>query len=93
MAEIENKLNDLNLEELQALNRRIVERLRLMRNMRQAKEMVKFSIGDPVSFNHDGEVVFGIVRRLNRRSITVSTDTGMEWLVSPSHLSKVVGVK
>lgn len=57
--------------ELIALNRRIVERLRLLQR-------------DRVAFQADGPgTVVGVLTRYNRKSVTVITDDGHQWNVAP----------
>jgi hypothetical protein len=77
--------------ELIDLNNRIVERLRFLGQMRSHKRMLDFRIGDRVSFQPDGRPrVSGILTRYNKRTVTVVTDAGERWNVSPG-LLYVVG--
>ena len=76
--------------ELVDLNRRIVERLRLLQRMRAHQQMLAFKIGDRVAFRADGRgTVEGMLTRYNRKSVTVITDDGHHWNVAPALLSKV----
>ena len=80
-------IDDLTEAELIDLNHRIVERLRVMNQLRAHKAMLEFRLGDRVTFEPDGaEPVVGILTRYNRRSVTVLTDDGRRWNVSPSLL-------
>jgi uncharacterized Fe-S cluster-containing radical SAM superfamily enzyme len=75
--------------ELIDLNHRIVERLRLLQQMRAHRQMLEFKIGDRVRFQADGRGwVEGMLTRYNRRSVTVITDDGHQWNVAPSLLSR-----
>ena len=75
--------------ELTDLNRRIVERLRLLQQMRAHRQMLEFKIGDRVTFQADGRgTVEGMLTRYNRKSVTVITDDGHQWNVSPALLSR-----
>ena len=75
--------------ELIDLNRRIVERLRLLQQMRAHKQMLAFKIGDRVAFRADGRgTVGGMLTRYNRKSVTVISDDGHQWNVSPALLSR-----
>jgi hypothetical protein len=66
------------------LNHRIVERLRLLNQMRAHKAMLEFRIGDRVTFAPEGRApVFGTLTRYNKKSVTVITDDGLRWNVSP----------
>lgn len=82
-------IDDLSEAELVDLNHRIVERLRFLSQMRAHSKMLEFRIGDRVSFQPDGLApVEGMLTRYNRKSVTVITDDGMRWNVSPAFLRK-----
>jgi hypothetical protein len=77
--------------ELIDLNRRVVERLRLLRRVQAHRQMLEFSVGDRVSFQPPGrERLFGLLTRYNRKSVTVITERGEQWNVAPALLSRVV---
>ena len=81
-------IDALTEDELADLNRRIVERLRFLQHMRSHKQMLEFRIGDRVAFQGDGRGrVEGMLTRYNRRTVTILTDDGHQWNVSPSLLS------
>jgi hypothetical protein len=76
--------------ELVDLNHRIVARLRLLNQMRAHAEMLEFRVGDRVSFRPSGQGrVEGMLTRYNKKTVTVITDEGRQWNVSPNLLSKV----
>lgn len=76
--------------ELIDLNRRIVERLRFLQQMRAHQAMLTFGIGDRVSFEPAGRPrVTGILTRYNRKTVTVISEDGQQWNVSPQLLRKV----
>lgn len=85
-------MNRINIDhlteaELVDLNHRIVQRLRLIGQMRAHKAMLEFRIGDRVTFEADGEArVVGVLTRYNKKSVTVITDDGHRWNVSPRFL-------
>jgi hypothetical protein len=82
-------IDKLTEPELVDLNRRIAERLRFLQQMRAHKQMLAFRIGDRVAFGADGRgTVEGMLTRYNRRSVTVITDDGHQWNVSPALLSR-----
>jgi hypothetical protein len=75
--------------ELIDLNRRVVERLRLLQQMRAHQQMLEFRIGDRVAFQADGRgAVEGMLTRYNRKSVTVITDDGHQWNVAPGLLTR-----
>ena len=77
-------IDGLTEPELIDLNRRIVERLRLLQQMRAHQQMLAFKVGDRVAFRADGRgTVEGMLTRYNRKSVTVITDDGHQWNVAP----------
>jgi len=82
-------INQLTEAELIDLNHRIVERLRFLNQMRAHSQMLEFRIGDRVSFQPEGRpVVVGMLTRYNKKSVTVITDTGEHWNITPACLRK-----
>jgi hypothetical protein len=82
-------IDKLTEPELIDLNNRIVERLRFLNQMRAHGQMLQFKIGDRVSFKPEGHpVLFGMLTRYNRKSVTVITDSGQRWNVAPKLLRR-----
>lgn len=83
-------IDKLTEAELIDLNNRIVERLRFLNHMRAHAQMLEFRIGDRVSFQPQGRApVIGMLTRYNRKTVTVITDDGHHWNVSPQFLRRV----
>lgn len=83
-------IDQLTEAELLDLNRRIVERLRFLHQMRAHASMLKFSLGARVRFDtDDGRTIVGTLVRYNKKSVTVITDDHHRWNVSPSFLRRV----
>lgn len=81
------RLDQFTEEELIHLNRLIVERLRLMRQVRDHQAMIQFRVGQRVMFtSSDGRLVRGMLTRYNRKSVSLISDEGMRWNVSPGIL-------
>jgi hypothetical protein len=75
--------------ELIDLNHRIVERLRFLHQMRAHATMLDFRIGDRVTFQPPGErEVSGMLTRYNKKTVTVITEDGRHWNVSPHLIHK-----
>jgi hypothetical protein len=82
-------IDDLTKAELIDLNHRIVERLRFLNQMRAHALMLEFKIGDRVTFQADGhQPVIGMLTRYNKKTVTVITDDGQHWNVSPNLLHR-----
>ena len=87
-------INGLTEAELIDLNNRIVERLRFLHQARAHSRMLEFSVGDRVSFQPEGrEPLLGVLTRYNKKTVTVITDQGQRWNVSPGVLNKVKDVE
>lgn len=87
-------IDKLSEKELIDLNNRIVERLKFLESMHHHKEMMRFSIGEQVSFEPPGRGrLIGTLVKYNKKSVTVITDSGRKWTVSPHLLSKVKDIK
>jgi hypothetical protein len=85
------EIDNLSEAELIDLNHRIVERLRFLSQARAHGRMLQFRIGDRVSFEPEGRgVIFGILTRYNRKSVTVISEDGERWNVAPQFLRRVV---
>jgi hypothetical protein len=85
-------IDTLTEDELIDLNNRIVARLRFLNDMRAHSRMLEFKIGDRVGFQPDGRTpMIGVVTRYNKKTVTVITETGQHWNVSPGLLRKVQG--
>lgn len=83
-------IRHLGEEDLYFLNRLIVERLKLIAQARSTALMSRFNIGDRVGFQTpNGEWKGGIIQKLNKKTITILTDDGHHWNVSPGLLCQV----
>jgi hypothetical protein len=91
---MKSDIDQLTEAELIDLNHRIVERLRFLDQMRAHVEMLEFKIGDRVTFQPPGHSPLeGMLTRYNQKTVTVITDTGQKWNVSPTVLSRVKSAK
>ena len=87
-------IDKLTEAELIELNHRIVARLRFLNEVRAHQDMLEFKIGDRVAFQPSGQApVEGLLTRYNRKTVTVITDDGRQWNVSPSFLRKATPPK
>lgn len=87
-------IDALNEGELIDLNNRIIQRLRFLREARAHRQMMEFSAGDQVSFQPEGsEPLIGVITRYNKKTVSIVTDQGQRWNVSPSLLRLVKNAK
>jgi hypothetical protein len=83
-------IDQLTEVELIDLNHRVVERLRFIEQMRSHGTMLKFSIGERVTFSPVGRAsVIGMLVKYNKKTVSVITDDGQQWNVSPTFLRKI----
>ena len=87
-------IDSMSYDELVALNHKIVERLKFLDSIHTHKEMMQFSPGDQVCFEPSGrDKQFGTLVKYNKKTVTVITESGQKWNVSPHLLKKVKNVK
>lgn len=87
-------LDGMSEAELADLNRRIVERLRFLQQMRAHAVMLEFSVGDRVCFEPGGEPpVIGVIVRYNKKTVSVLAEDGRRWTVSPQYLRRVTDAR
>lgn len=83
-------IDGLSEDELIELNHKVVARLRFLREMRSHALMLDFRIGEKVRFRPDGHSeLTGTITKYNKRTVTVITEGGQHWNVSPGFLKKV----
>jgi hypothetical protein len=87
-------IESLSYDELVALNHKIVERLKFLDAMHTHREMLQFAPGDQVSFEPPGRGrQFGTLVKYNKKTVTIITESGQKWNVSPHLLRKVKSAK
>ncbi|WP_419611440.1 hypothetical protein, partial [Thiolapillus sp.] len=72
-------IDGLSFEELLDLNQRVVAQAHI--------EMMQFNLGQQVSFEHQGGRMLATLVKYNRKTVTVVTDNGQRWNISPHLLS------
>ena len=83
-------IEHLSEKELIELNTQIVERLKFLESMRDHNKMMEFNVGEKVCFQPPGrDKQTGILVKYNKKTVSVITDSGERWNVSPHLLSRV----
>ena len=83
-------IDHLSREELVALNRRIVERVKMLDTLATHQTMMQFHPGARVTFaSTSGERLIGTLMKFNKKTVTVITDDGERWNISPQLLSPI----
>jgi hypothetical protein len=81
------EIDRLSEPELIDLNRRIVERLKMIAALRSHQQMMQFSVGQRVRFEPPGRgVLEGTIVRYNHKTVTLVTGGGEQWRVAPTLL-------
>src|SRR4051794_19727135 len=84
---VEIEIDRLTEAQLYELNHRIVERLRFLQQMRAHGTMLKFHRGERVRFrDRQGSWVYGTLAKYNQKTVTVISELGQRWNVSPGLL-------
>lgn len=82
-------IDELRYDELIDLNHRVVERLKFLDQLKNHKSMLEFSIGERVKFRSDKDgYIYGILTKYNRKTVTIISEEGQKWNVSPTFLEK-----
>ncbi len=89
LAEVDDVLDRLSIVQLRWLNRKIVDRIRLMQKAGELHAMSRFTVTDRVTFTDRGRRVISTVIKLNQRTVTIITDDQQQWNIAPSFLRKV----
>jgi uncharacterized protein YkvS len=75
--------------ELIELNKAIVAHLKQRKALKAQLEMKQFGRGDVVEFwSSKGDLIKGTVFKLNKKTVSILTEEGTQWNVSPSLLVK-----
>jgi hypothetical protein len=83
------ELDELSEGELITLHDAIVDRLQFLHLQKTTRALLDLSIGTRVIFeDNSGQTHAGIVIRRNRKTVTVHSDCGRQWTVSPQLLRK-----
>lgn len=86
----DESLMKLSEDELRLIYGKVGERLRILNNIKQAQALAGFSVGERVCFMHQDQRLPGTVIRLNRKTVSVHTDSHQDWNVTPASLSKLI---
>jgi len=87
-------IESFSYEELLELNHIIVERLKFLDSVNNHQKMMQFCPGDKVSFDtpNQGRQT-GTIAKFNKKTVTIITDSGRKWNVSPHLLTKTIKPK
>ncbi|MCP3660581.1 MAG: hypothetical protein GY830_09835 [Bacteroidetes bacterium] len=88
--DIKIDINRLTKDELIELNKLIFNRIKYLNDLESIKRRSLFNKGDFVSFEYDNKYILGIITKINIKTVSILTENGKEWRVSPSLLKKAI---
>lgn len=88
LSRISEIIKGLTEEELRVANRLIGERQRFFWQKRNVKALERFFLNDRVYFDHKGQRICGTIVKINQRTVSIDTDDGVDWKVSPTLLRR-----
>jgi len=81
-------INKLSIDELYELNRKVVQRIKVLNSRKQEDAASQFGLKDRVFFvRKNGERIEGEIVKINRKTVKVQTNFGL-WSVSPTLLQR-----
>lgn len=87
-------INKMNENDLRFLNHLIVDRLKLLSQSRATHQMANFTPGDRVGFkSSEGKPIEGVILRHNTKTVSILSDDGNRWKVSPGFLHLIRRVR
>jgi hypothetical protein len=91
MDDLLDSLDELHYEELITLNHAIVTRIKELNIIKAQSQLQHFRVGNQVQFTSSaGDLVIGTIVRINKKTISLVTEAGARWKVSPGLLTKLV---
>lgn len=87
------RIDDMTVEQLLELNEIICERIDYLRNKQDQEALQALCIGNQVRFKDKaGRPVFGVVIKMNRKTVVVLTPDQRQWKILPGMLTIVKDV-
>jgi len=90
-SDVKSFIDIMDLDELVKLSDYIYKRIKFLGENMVFERIQGFEILDKVSFvDNAGNILKGTVVRLNKRTVTVKSDEGRVWLISPFLLNRLM---
>ncbi len=84
--DIRTTLGQLDETQLQELHNLVVVRLKQFQEIRHKAAMWAMLPGDTVRWDYEGISYLGLIEKLNTKTVSVRSDDGRRWKISPSLL-------
>lgn len=88
LADLSNMVSSMTEKELIEVNKLVIKTIKQNRMVKTEKRMEKFRPGDHVEWVRDDNTSYGIIVKLNTKTIHVLDDSGDEWNISPHLLNR-----
>jgi len=89
--DLKSFINFMDLEELINLYNYILKRIRFISETKVMEQVQDFELLDKLHFfDNNGIRIDGTVIKLNKKTVTIRTESGTEWRVSPNFLKKSI---
>ena len=82
-------ISKLSKDELIELNKKVIDRLNQISDAELLEQTNAFNVSDIVSFDNNGQKCYGVILRVNQKSISVAVSLHEKWKISPSFLKTV----
>ena len=84
-------IDKLTVEQLYEINGIVVDRINFLEKVKDLQAANAFRRGHKVSWEQNGEEYFGVVVKVNQRTINVAENTPpyKQWKISPHYLKKI----
>jgi hypothetical protein len=83
-------IEHLSYDELMELNRAVVARIKQIQTLKTQHQLQQFRVGHQAHFmGNEGEIVEGTIVRINKKTVSLVTEKGARWNVSPHLLRKI----
>ena len=83
-------INHLSINELEALNKKVVERLHELHAQNDKLVLATLLPGMQVQFMNEGKTYTGVLLKKNRRNVIVATDNGKKQYTVPAGIIRPV---
>jgi len=84
-------IEKLSIKQLYEINDIIIERMKFLEKMEDLQAANAFRRGNKVSWERDGKVYYGVVAKVNQRTVNVTEKDPpyRQWKISPHYLKKI----
>jgi len=90
LSKVRDLIDHLSEKELMMINQLVVEKLKYIQKSTSLKAMSNFIVGDRICFERNNELIIGVVKKINQKTISIETDEGIGWNVHPSFLKRYI---